>query len=82
MNSAEIKIDLFRKLDSLKGKSLKEAYGILMNYINSNSNPNDWDDLSEEQIEGIKLGLSQLDNGEGREHKDVISDLRKKYLNG
>ena len=81
MNSAEIKIELFRKLDSLKGKSLKEAYGILLNYINSTSNPDEWDELSEEQIDGIKLGLSQLDNGEGREHKKVISALRKKYPN-
>jgi len=80
MNSAEIKIDLFRKLDSLKDKSLKEAYGLLINYINSNNNPTDWDDLSEEQIKGIKLGLKQLDNGDGREHSQVISELRNKYL--
>ncbi len=82
MNSAEIKIELFRKLDALKGQSLKDAYGVLVNYINSTSNPNEWDNLSEEQIEGIKLGLTQLDKGEGRDHEQVISKMRKKYPNG
>lgn len=81
MNSAEIKIELFRKLDSLKGNQLEEAYGILLNYINGNKKIEDWQDLTQEQQDAIKLGIKQLDNGEGLEHKKVMSDIRKRYKN-
>ena len=81
MNSAEIKIDLFRKLDSLKGNRLEEAYGMLLNYMNGKNELDDWQSLTQEQQNAIKLGVEQLDNGEGREHKKVISDIRKRYTN-
>lgn len=80
MNQAEIKIDLFRKLDALKGKSLKEAYGILLNYINSGSDLSEWENLSQEQQEAIQLGIQQLENGEGIVHSQVMQNVRKKYL--
>ncbi|WP_121665607.1 hypothetical protein [Mesonia aquimarina] len=79
MNSAEIKIDLFRKLDSLKGNRLEEAYGIVLNYINGKNELDDWKNLTQEQQNAIKLGIEQLDKGEGREHKKVMSDIRKRY---
>ena len=81
MNSAEIKIDLFRKLDSLKGNRLEEAYGMLLNYINGKNDIDDWQNLTIEQQNAIKFGVDQLDNGKGREHKKVISDIRKRYTN-
>ena len=81
MNPAEIKIDLFRKLDSLKGNRLDEAYGILLNYINGKNELDDWQNLTEEQQSAIRLGIGQLENGEGREHKKVMSDIRKRYTN-
>lgn len=80
MNSAEIKIDLLRKLDGLKGKNLKEAYGILLNFINSGSNISEWENLSTEQKEAIQIGIQQLDNGEGKDHSQVMSNLRNKFL--
>jgi len=80
MNSAEIKIDLFRKLDGLKGKDLKEAYGLLLNYINGNNDINEWNDLTHEQKEAILVGIKQLDNGEGRSHKEVMTDFRNRFL--
>ena len=81
MNTAEIKIDLFRKLDSLKGRSLHEAYGLLLNYINSNYALDEWANLTIEQQDAIKLAVKQLDNSEGRKHNTIISDFRDKYLN-
>jgi len=79
MNAAEIKIDLFRKLDSLKENRLKEAYGLLLNYINSKSGIDEWQDLTQEQQAAIKLGIDQLNNGQGRSHNDVIMDIRNQY---
>lgn len=81
MNAAEIKMDLFRKLDSLKGNRLEEAYGILLNFINSKNEIDEWDNLSAEQKSAIQLGIDQLNNGEGKKHTELISDLRKKFLN-
>lgn len=81
MNPAEIKIDLFRKLDALKGNRLDEAYGILLNYINGKNELDDWQNLTEEQQKAINLGLQQLDNGEGREQYKVMSDIRKQHTN-
>jgi len=82
MNTAEMKIDIFKKLDSLKGNRLEEAYGILLNYINRNTNLDDWGSLTSEQQDAIKLGVQQLDKEGGRGHNDVMSDIRKRFLNG
>ncbi len=81
MNTAEIKIDLFRKLDSLKGNRLEEAYGVLLNFINSRNEIDEWQNLSMEQQNAIQLGIEQLDRGEGRKHKNVMSDFRNKFIN-
>lgn len=81
MNSAEIKIDLFRKLDSLKGKRLEEAYGMLLNYINGKNELDDWQSLTQAQQSAIRLGIDQLDNREGKKHQKVMSDIRRRYTN-
>lgn len=81
MNAAEIKIDLFRKLDSLKGKRLEEAYGILLNYINGKTEIDEWQNLTIEQQSAIRHGVEQLDKGQGRNHKDVMADMRKRFAN-
>lgn len=81
MNAAEIKINLFRKLDSLKGKRLEEAYGMLLNYINGKNELDEWQNLTEEQQNAIRLGVDQLNNGQGKKHHDVMTDLRKRFEN-
>lgn len=81
MNAAEIKIDLFRKLDSLKGKRLEEAYGMLLNYINGKSEIDEWQNLTTEQQSAIRHGIEQLENGQGRRHKDIMTDVRKRFAN-
>lgn len=79
MNAAEMKIELFRKLDSLKGDRLEEAYGVLINYINGKSELDDWQSLSSEQKAAISLGLDQLDKGEGKSHSEVMMSIRNQY---
>ncbi|NBG67294.1 hypothetical protein [Acidiluteibacter ferrifornacis] len=81
MNSAEIKIDLFRKLDALKGKTLEEAYGILVNYINGESDVNEWQNLTDEQQAAILHGVEQLENGQGRSHNEVMIEMRNRFVN-
>ena len=82
MDASEIKINLFRKLDTLRGRRLEEAYGLLLNFINSKSEIDDWQNLTSEQKDAIQFGVEQLNNGQGRDHKAVMSDIRKRYSNG
>tara|TARA_R110001592_G_scaffold336614_2_gene622248 strand:- start:3515 stop:3748 length:234 start_codon:yes stop_codon:yes gene_type:complete len=77
MNSAEIKLDLFRKLDGLSGSKLQEAYGLLLNFINQNS-ADFWDDLTPKQQEAIKQGVKELDEGKGVPHDEIMQTLRAK----
>lgn len=49
MNAAEIKIELFRELDSLDVKNLKEVYGLLLNYFNTKNDYAEWNQLSDIQ---------------------------------
>ncbi len=79
MNSAELKLKIFRQLDLLDEKKLEEAYGVLLNYFNKQDNSDEWNKLSKKQQEGIREALVQLDNGKGIPHKKVMSKLRKKY---
>ncbi len=81
MNPDQIKIYLFRKLELLNENQLEEAYGVLLNFINSRNGTDDWKYLSTEQQDAIRLGIEQLDKGEGRQHGDVISAFRNKFLN-
>jgi len=79
MSAAELKLKIFRQLDSLDEKTLEEAYGILLNFFNSADDYSQWNKLSKKQQEGIRDALNQLDRGKGIPHKKVIGRLRKKY---
>lgn len=77
MNTSELKLDLFKKLESLKGDALKEAYGIVLNYINSNNKTEDWSTLTDTQQKALLTGVHQLDKGEGKDHEEVIDKMRR-----
>ncbi len=79
MNTAELKLLIFRKIDSLEKNKLQEIYGVLVNYINGQKDINDWKDLTEEQKQGISDAISEIDSGKGIPHDKVISKFRKKY---
>ncbi len=80
MNAAEIKLDILKKLDSLKDNTLEEAYGMLLNFINGNTGVEDWQNMTKQQQEALELGIEELKRGEGRSHKDVMTDMKKKFL--
>ena len=53
MEAAELKLKLFRQIDSLEEGKLQELYGIFNNFMNSKKELSDWQDLTEEQQNGI-----------------------------
>lgn len=81
MNIAELKLEVFRKIDSLDKKKLEEIYGILMNYLNSNDDSDEWEKLSEEQQKGIIESIYDLEKDHGIPHNKVMEKYRKKYNN-
>lgn len=75
MNAAEIKLDLFRKIDTLKGERLKEAYDYMINFFKSQSKKDGKAGLLElsgtmdekeadEMLNAIEEGCENIDHNE------------------
>ena len=79
MNIAELKLKFFRQIDGLDKDKLEEAYGVLLNYINSKDDLDEWNNLTIEQQKGIIDGIEQLDDNKGILHKDVMNKYKNKY---
>ena len=79
MDTSELKLRIFREIDSLEKGKLQEIYGYLQNYIHGEKDLRDWENLSYAQQEGLKEAISELDEGKGIVHEEVISKYRKKF---
>lgn len=79
MTVSDLKLKIFRQIDSLEKNRLEEFYGLLLNYINGKKDISDWDKLTLAQKQGLMDAVDQLDSGKGISHNDVIDKLRKKY---
>jgi len=79
MTTADLKLRLFRQIDTLEKGKLEELYGLVINYINGQKDVSDWDSLSESQKQGIFDGIEEIESGKGIPHNTVISKYRNKY---
>jgi len=79
MTVSDLKLKIFRQIDSLEKNRLEEFYGLLLNYINGKKDISDWDRLTFAQKQGLMDAIDQLDSDKGIPHNDVIDKLRKKY---
>ena len=79
MTVSDLKLKIFRQIDSLEKNRLEEFYGLLLNYINGKKDISDWDRLTLAQKQGLMDAIDQLDSGKGISYNDVIDKLRKKY---
>jgi len=79
MTVSDLKIKIFRQIDSLEKNRLEEFYGLLLNYINGKKDISDWEQLSPAQKQGLTDSVDQLDSDKGISHKVVLDKLRKKY---
>ena len=79
MTVSDLKLKIFRQIDSLKKNRLEEFYGLLLNYINGKKDISDWDKLTLAQKQGLMDAIDQMDSEKGIPHNDVIDKLRKKY---
>jgi hypothetical protein len=80
MNTADLKIKIFREVDALDAKKLKELYGVLLNFINSNTTE-DWEKLSFTEKTGVNDAITEVNEGKGIYHTKVMDKYRKLYPN-
>jgi len=81
MTVSDLKLRIFRQIDSLEKNRLEEFYGLLLNYINGQKDISDWNKLSANQKQGILDAVDEIDSGKGISNKTVIDKFRKKYSN-
>lgn len=81
MTIAELKLKIFREIDSMEKNRLEEFYGLLLNYINGRKDISDWDKLTTEQRQGILDAIDEIEAGQGIPHKKVMENIRKKFPN-
>ncbi len=79
MNIAELKLKFFRQIDGLDKDKLEEAYGVLLNYINSKDDLDEWNNLTIEQQKGIIDSIEKLEDNQGISHKSVMTKYKNKY---
>lgn len=79
MTTADIKLKIFREIDSLESSKLRELYGIMHNYINGQKDINEWIDTTATEQEGIEAAMKEINAGKGIAHSDVIQKFRTKY---
>jgi hypothetical protein len=80
MTISDLKLKIFRQVDSLEKNRLEELYGVLINYINGQKDIDDWEKLTIEQKKGIIDAIEEIDSGKGIPNEKVMSTIRKKYL--
>lgn len=79
MTVSDLKLKLFRHIDSLEKSKLEEIYGVLINYINGQKDVSDWDRLSDNQKNGIFEAIDEIEAGKGIPNEIVLDKYRKKY---
>ena len=77
--SEDLKHKILNQIDALDDSILEEFYGLLTNFINSKRDINDWDLLTDIEKQGIIDAISEVDEGKGIPHKQVMSNIRQKY---
>ena len=77
MNTSEIKLDLFRKIDSLKDAELQRLYEKFLALLNTTSSYA----LSKEEKTAIEEAIEASEPGRTNTHADVMDEARAKYPN-
>ncbi len=77
MNIAEIKLDLFRRIDSLSGADLKRNYGKIMALLNVQTKYK----LNPTEKKAIQEAIEESKKGNILTHEQVLAEAKQKYSN-
>ncbi len=79
MTVSDLKLKIFRQIDTLEKNRLEELYGVLLNFINEKKDIGDWERLTDEQKQGIFDAIEEIELGKGISNDKVMSKIRKKF---
>ncbi len=80
MTVAELKLKIFRQVDSLEDNRVEELYGLFLNFINGQKDLKDWEKLTKEQQKGIDDAIEEIESGKGIPHEVVMTTIRNRFL--
>jgi len=75
MNTSQIKLELFRKIDVLEEGTLLQLYNFLVK--KKGGNKDFWNSLNEAQKSDIEAGLADIEKGNKKDFIKVISKYKK-----
>lgn len=75
MNSAEIKLDLFRRIDSIKESDLEKIYIDFLKLLNTRLPYK----LSNDEKAAIDEALEANQKGETFSHEEVVDEAKRKF---
>lgn len=78
MNTAELKLNIIRQVDTLDEDVLKEVIDYIQRKINT-QNASVLDSLTDEQKAGIRQAQESIKNGAGIPHDIIVSKYKTKY---
>jgi hypothetical protein len=76
MTPSELKLDLFRKLDSLNNVKVRKLYGTLLNLFSENETYEEWESLSNLDQQKILDAENQYFQGKYKKHSEVMSKIQ------
>lgn len=79
MTTSELKLKIFRQIDSLDGPRLEAFSGFLENFINGQRELDDWGKLTNEQQKGVLDAITQVETGKVIPHQTLVTKFRNKY---
>ena len=77
MNTSDIKLKLFRKIDSLNEEELKRYYNQILSLLSSSEQYT----LKENEKKAIEEALEYSKQGKSLTHDEVVEEARRKYPN-
>ena len=75
MNAAEIKLELFRKIDRLPTQELEILFNNISTFINASSKYK----LSDDERKGIDIALEESAKGNVFSSESVVEEAKQKY---
>ena len=75
MNTAELKLDLFRKIDNLRDSEIEKLYQLIVSLLSASEKYN----LSDKEKKAIEEAMEYSKRDDVLKHETVINDARKKY---
>lgn len=79
MSTAELKLKLFREIDTLEKSKLEQIYGLVLNFINKDNDTEEWNALSINQQKGLSDAIEEMNSSNGIDHQKVIEKHKSKY---